>query len=523
MNIKSNFYLLNRYCDSLRNKVFFYDQLHNEKVDLVKIVLFCIWKCDNFFFKNHDFEDYKDCFQFLFVHILEVKKRYEKNPKEYDFSFIGLLELQSEENKVGFAQKMFLASPMDLQESMLHAIRQLPKGLDVGPFIDALPSLKPPIQQQLMLVLADRGETDVRPFVLSQLKERDPQIRIYALKAMKSIATPDDLNQLARIATNASDLEQELAQKAIYWMGDKDTNQRIFDLARSGNVLVKPELIKANGYRKVQEAQRFVLDQISSTNLAVRLAAIEASGSICKKEHLAELLRNVTNAKDMDANESEAFIESITRIAQNSNELEFCVNELGQALSETENHGSVSVMVRALGNIHTDGSLDILLTFLQSEHMDIQFSCLKAFAEWPDDAPLAELERAIPDLEIPKNRQQALVSMVTLVQNSSQIKNEEKASKLISAYSELRSRQEKIIVLNGLSRLWSLDAMDFILEQLNDQEIAVNARECFIRIAGELRYSYGELIVGKLDSLLQVSDSEEFKSTMSILKRSIEL
>jgi len=87
MNIKSNFYLLNRYCDSLRNKVFFYDQLHNEKTDLVKIVLFCIWKCDNFFFKNHDFEDYKDCFQFLFVHILEVKKRYEKNPKEYDFSF----------------------------------------------------------------------------------------------------------------------------------------------------------------------------------------------------------------------------------------------------------------------------------------------------------------------------------------------------------------------------------------------------------------------------------------------------
>lgn len=439
-------------------------------------------------------------------------------------AFRGLLLGMPESEQVDFLLQTLLSSDLEFCESLIPTLTSLPESISLAKIVDKLAVFSPPFQQQLMLAIADRKDGSVRPFVLQQLASTQVEDRLAALKALRSVAVPKDVWLLAKVAATNSDMERELAKEAIYWMESEETDKEILGLAKTEDNQVRSELINAMGYRKIEEARDFVLQQISGQNVKVRLAAIETAGQICTDDALGSVIGNSIKDHVISEDESKIIIDALTRISLNSDDPDFCVEQIHQSLMTDSREEALIVLTSTLGNIQTDVSLGYLKTFLKwDDAPDLQFSCIKALSNWYNDAPLPDLEQLLPELQNAKNRQQTQVGIVNLVQGSDKLSGDEKAAKLITSYENAQTVPEQVIVLNGISRIYSVKAMDFVISKLEDEAIRETSQEAFVRLADNLRYSFEDMVINKVDSLITNTPNEDFREKLKILKRSIEL
>ena len=437
-------------------------------------------------------------------------------------AFQGLLKHVPIDKQVKYLLEALKSSDPEFQASLISTIRQLPHETSLNEIIDAIPGFEPPFQQNLMLAIADRKDTGVRSFAIQMLSSSSSDQRVAALKALKNVSTHQEISLLAGIAARSSGKVEELARDCIYWMDSPVTDEKIIEGAKRSSDLLKSELIKAMGYRKINSSIDFVIDEINNQNSQVRLSAIETAGMIGSKDHL----RKVINATKIGSNatiESDAIIAALTRISLNSNDPDFCIEEVYQSIKPTSIGSSLIILISTLGNIQTDASLKYLKSFLKYNDPEIQFACLKAFAGWSDDTPLPLLEDYLQISDYNRNRQQALVGIVNLVQRSKNLSGDGKSERLIASFKSTQTTQEKVIVLNGISRIYSMKAMDFVINQLEDPVISETSREAFIRIADNLRHNYTEVIIQKIDSITESTTDDGFKNRLDILKRSVEL
>lgn len=437
-------------------------------------------------------------------------------------AFLGLVDSQPDNEKVEYLLATLQTSDASFQESLIPSIRKLDQNLSLTKMIEAMPGFNPPFQYQLMLAIADRGEEEVRPYAIKLLNSSDWDARIAALKALKSVSNSMDLQLLAKIASNQTGQEQDLARSCIYWMNDQNTDQRIVELSRTARGQQKAEYIMAIGYRKIEEATGYVISQVSSNDNSVRKAAIESAGKIAGKDYLDEVMKNAFSS-NIKETEKQLIVDALTRIAMNSNNPDECARTIDERLEVTSKESPTVIMILTLGNIGNDHAREIIKTYLDSDNENIQFACLQSFANWSNDGPLSDIESVFPNIISSKNRQQATVAFVNLVQQSGSLNGDDKAAKIIGIYSDAQSSYEKVILINGLSRLGSFKAMDFILAHLDDEQINANIQEAFIRIADNLRYGNEKKVLEKIDSLIASTAHEDFKNKLTILKRSIEL
>jgi len=432
-----------------------------------------------------------------------------------------IIKINGENDQVDLLLQTLLESDPDFQESLIPLIRTLPSTVSLMPIFNEFSDFSPSIQQKLMLAIADRKDSSIRPYVLLQLKNKNAERRIAALKALKNISKPEDVFILANIASYSNGKERELARECIYWMVGKNADQKIMEGIGKANYQVNSELIKAIGYRKITEAADLVIPQIGSENSVVRIAAIEAIGKIGSENKLSSVISmSLDGVKSAEAN---IIIEALTSISLNSDNTSSCVEIINRTLVAKSDKFSISILISILGNIGDESTLDYIRPFLYHDDFDVQYTCVKALSDWPDDTPLTDLEKFITITENEKNRQLAMIGIVKLVQKSKKINENEKSEVLIKTFSFTKTNHEKIIVINGISRIKSMLALNFVISQLNNEAIKNSAQEAFIRIAGNLQSSMEVTIISKIDSLAKISTQDEFKERLRILKRSLEL
>jgi HEAT repeat protein len=303
-------------------------------------------------------------------------------------------------------------------------------------------------------------------------------------------------------------------------MKSSKADQEIIRVSRSSGPEAKAELIRAIGYRKIEAGLQYTIGQISDSNSKVRLAAIETAGMIGTRDDLNEVKnRSLTGV----ISEAEVIVEALTRISLNSGDPDWCADEINASFATFSNESPMIILISTLGNIGTDTSLGYIRPFLSYDSYEIQFAALKALSTWQNDAPLPFLEEYLKTSDKDKNRQMAQVGIVNLVQNSGKLTSEEKSEKLEISFLSAQSKAEKVIVLNGISRIYSLRAMDFVISQLTNPDLSTTAQEAFIRIADNLKYSYETTVIEKIDSIADYETDEGFSAKLKLLKRSIEL
>lgn len=436
-------------------------------------------------------------------------------------AFSGLLAHTPENEQVDFLLQTLLVSDARFRESLLPLVRKLPPSAPTQIIIDRMSDFPSAFQQNLMLALADKKDTAIRPVALQMLGGGDENGRIAALKALKSVSNTSDILVVAKVAATSSGQTQQLARECIYWMEGDNTNQKILEEAAKSSDIIRPELIMALGYRKVNQATGFVLSQITNKNQAIRLAAIEAAGKIGTIDDLDSVIsRALTGIKQSDV---DIVTEALTRISLNSDQPDACVESINDNLKLASDVTSIIALISTLGNIGTDLAFECIRPYLGDGDYEVQFACLKAFSAWHKDKPMDDLEQYLSKSQNLKNRQQALVGIVTLVQNTDQLTGVQKSQKLTETYKNASTTAEKVIVINGISRISTMESLDFVMGKLEEEDIKNAAQEAFIRIADNLRYDMDSRVVSKIDTVIANTSEADFKEKLMILKRSLEL
>jgi len=436
-------------------------------------------------------------------------------------AFKGIVECTDENERSGFLLQTLNSSAQEFQEALMPLIRSLPGSADMNEYVESITSFPETIQGQLMLVVSDRKDRSVRPLTLVWIKDIKPEKRIIGLKCLKNVSGPGDIPLLAGIAARSSGEEKELARECLYWMEGEDVNSSVLSTLKNSGDVIKPELIRCVGYRKIEEGNVLVLDFLNSNNSKIRREAIETLGKIGIKDDLQKMVDWVV--QQANKSELELIIGAVTNIALNFEIQDEAIELIGNKLMKTTSELPQLVFIEVLGNIGGDHALRIIHPYVMSEDQNIQFTALKVFSSWENDLPLQDLEMIIQS-EVPqRNRSQAIAGITYLVQNSTDLNQDQKSTKLENAYAYAQNDQDKKIIINGISRIESLKALDFVIKQLNDPGIKEEVHEAVIRIAGNLRSYHQKEIQHRMDSLLENTDNEEFKEKINILQKSMDI
>ena len=429
------------------------------------------------------------------------------------------LKLVPEDKQVSHLLDAINNSNQEFQEAVIPLIRNLPSTLSMKPFINEFSIYPDRIQIQLMLAIADRKDESIRPFVIQKLKSNNPDDRNAALKSLSKVSNYQDVRMITKVAVSKTGIEQELARACLYWMKGENVDRKILSELEFANAQVKPELIKCVGYRKIEDGRKVLMGYLSSKNKLIRVEAIKAVGIVASHEDLAKVIDlTLSNIK---TTELEMIEHSITSIA--FNDPDSSVPIIGEKLTSYQNALSISILINVAGKLGGDQALTIIRPYLNNDQEEIQFSCIKALSAWRDDTPLPDLEALIQSTLSQKNRSQAMVGIVYLVQNSKSLTEALKAMKLKNAYSFAKSDLDRKIIVNGISRVVSLDALDFVIDQLGNDAIEAEVEEAIIRIAGNLRESHTAEVEARMTSVLEKSDHQEFKGKVNVLLRSMQL
>ncbi len=436
-------------------------------------------------------------------------------------AYSGLVNSMPEEDMPSYLLNTLRTSDESFQEAIIPLVRKLPPECEMVPFINEIPQLPYEIRLKWTLAIADRKDSSVRPLIPAMLKSDDAEERIVGLKCMLNIANEEDIVLLARVAAKNPDPERELARKCLYFMEGDNTDGEILNAVEISDEFIKPELIKCIGYRGISEGNELVIKYLNSNMEALRLESIISIGMIAGEEDLGKVTDLML--EKIKVSEKDEIEESITNIINRINQPEEALDVLNEKLALHNDELSLITLIRVLGNIGGEKAYGLILPYLASENEQIQVSAIEVYSSWENDEPLPELEKIIQSDLPQQNHSQALVGIVYLVQNSKNLNEEQKSMRLKAAFQYAKTIQDKKIVINGISRINSMEALVFSIGQLEDESIRLEAQDAVIRISGNLRGSQFDLVTGKMDSLMQVTDDQEFKDRIEIVLKSMEL
>ncbi len=431
------------------------------------------------------------------------------------------LSCLSEADQVAELVNAFKSQDEEVQEMLVPLVRQLPANADLGGLINSINKYPTGIQQQLMVAIADRNEPAIRPVLLAELKKTSSDGRLMALRGLENVANSQDLDLLVRLAANGTAEEQELARSFIYWMDDESTDSVILEKAAMKNGDEKAELLKAIGYRKIVSGKELIIANLQNPNATIRNAAIVAlgkTGSFSDLKPTLDLLIAKSNPSDVEAIQN-----TIISMAVSSKSEGGSANILASKLAADPGANASVIIIGALGELGDDASLQTLRSHINAKDADIQFAVLKALSNWQDDRPLVDLEQVL-SMPIPQaNRSQAIVGMVILTQKSRTLSGDQKVEKLQAVYGTVTDTFDKKTLINGISRIYSLKALDFVIAQVNEADVKQDAQEAVIRVAGDLRDGFHDEVKASMESLLQQNEDPEFEGRINTVLKSMEL
>jgi HEAT repeat protein len=391
---------------------------------------------------------------------------------------------------------------------IVQLVYQLDNSHDLGRLFDDLGESQNVPTLHLFAALASIGDPSVHPEVLAVLvdREENENIRMAAIRAMASIGKPSDALLLAELTASARGPEKELARHSLYMLPGSKTNENILSGIREETGGFRAELIRSTGERNMEEATELLLEFTSDPDGNVRLESIRALGKLASPELLNDLI-TVLMQRDTrrERQEAERAIYAVTqKMPENADQSARII----QALGYTEDPEVLASLINIIGMIGDGKDLDVLREYLESGEEGVQLAVIRALSGWPDSGPMEDLKQLASSTDDQRKHTLALRGYVDVVLVDNQMSDEDKLKEIRNAYDLSESTAESSIVISGLSRIGSLEALDMAISLLEDPDLRKEAEAAVVRIAEQTSWDYPEETTRQLNIVLEKIDNK---------------
>lgn len=395
-----------------------------------------------------------------------------------------------------------------LSSQAIYLIDSVKKAGDLKSIFDAADELDSAGKVQLILTAGEIGLQAAGPLVLQSVKSGDQEIRIAALKALKSVGTSQDAILLAGYAARSTGTEQSAARKSLY--GSKASG---FDKVIVGNLnrsepKIAAELVMAVSQRKIGNTASDLIRLAPSDDRALSRESFKALAVVAEDkdyEAVVDLLVNLKNQRSRP--EAEKTIFALTGDSSKK------ADTLLSVLNSTEDAKTKASLLMILGKTGSPKALFVLRMALAGSNDDVKSSAIRAMSNWPEGSAASDLLNVAERSQNKIHQVLALrgfISSISLMEDKS---SSERVALYKKAMDIASSSTDKRGILSGLSNEKTQKSFDVVVSYLNDASLKREAAVALASICSEIKITDNnrELIKETLEQISKDTNSKSVK------------
>lgn len=372
-----------------------------------------------------------------------------------------------------------------------------------------LPRLSPRAQVVVLDALAARGDRSATGAVQRQLANRDPAVRVSAIRTLGALGGVQSVAPLLGSASSKVVSEADAAAKALAILGGEGVYAALARALDSSEPGVQAASIRALTARGASVP----LD---------RIRAIAASGSGQPREAALETLRALGRPQDADVlldavlripvGEDEAAIDALVQIGRRDAGQDVSAR-VRERLNASSGSGERAALLRILGGIGGSTALQALTEGAKSSDAEVQLAAVRALAEWPDASPiglLLDLTQKPPSERIRAVALRGYLRMI--VQPESGVTSANAADAFESVMRTIRSVDEKKLALAAMAGFGSERILDLAMSMRSDESLRGEAELSSLAIAQLTAGAWPDQTRSALERLSAETNDEQVRS-----------
>ncbi|MBN2198869.1 MAG: HEAT repeat domain-containing protein [Candidatus Aminicenantes bacterium] len=372
------------------------------------------------------------------------------------------------------------------QQAAIAKIRDVFPAGDIGQVTPFLPDLPADSRIRLIAVLAGYPGDLVRPAILKSMAGSQAEERIAAMKALESTGDATVVPVLAETAARSTGAEQAAARSTLGLLKGRDVDEAVLALLSSkSSDAVKSELILAAGERRMFTAKSALMAQLGAPSVPLRVQSLKVLKVIGTPSDIPGLLQHLAGAKD--ENEREETENAAAVLARKIAEPIGRANTVKSRLRAETDPDRKAGLVRILGKIGDDSSLPDLRREIAVPETPVRDAAVRALADWPTAEAIEDVFDLAKSALNENHRLLALRGFIRMTALRKYRIPEYAVSDLRLALEMARRPEEKRLVLGVLSEFPCSAALTLAKSQLNNTDLAAEAKAAVAAIEKKLK------------------------------------
>jgi len=399
----------------------------------------------------------------------------------------------ADDEAVDMIVEFISGSDKDMRIMAIQQIRDKAPGRDATMrFVGLLGKLPGDLQIKLVDALGARGDRAARPAILTMLGSKNPDMRVASARALSSLASPDDIPVLARLAATGSDPETKAARDSLRQLRGDKMNGAMTEALKNADAKTKIELITALTDRNVTDSIPVLLQSADDSDLAVRLAVLGALRAMANEKHTAVLVKRLGSAGDKTERKQAA----LALLAVCKRGKTKCAEAVIAGFDGADAAMRI-VLMRILTEAGGPKALNEIVARLKDPDKTVSTAALRVLTSWPDRAATAHLKELARDV---KNLRNHVLAIRGLIRLGSPGKDRQADLAALGEVMKLATRkEEKVLVLGVLGTIPTAESLAMVASALDSEALAEDAGLAAVLIAEKI----GEGDKGKVRAVMQ--------------------
>jgi HEAT repeat protein len=389
--------------------------------------------------------------------------------------------------------------------SALGVARELPHEDITDVLVGQLPNLPPERQAMLLALIGDRGDVVARAAVLKAAESPRPQVRLAAIRALSTLGDASTMNVLLDAACHEDSELAVAALDSLAALPDPNVDVAVASRIDTAEGASRRVLVEVAGNRQIVAAVPSLLKAMDDADKKTQLAAIASLGKTIGPQQMDVLTERLL----APANEQEqkTVKESLKVACRRSADKKACAETLASCLTGAPRDVRF-YLLELLGSVGGSTALEAVASAALSEDEQTQDVATRVLGQWlsPDAAPvLLEVAERSP---YEKYQVRALRGAIRILRQMD-IPDDSRITMCRQAMNLADRNQERILVLEALGRIPSVEALDLVMPQLQTESLKKAACSAAVSIAEKIAATQHAAVADAAKQILQSTDDNE--------------
>ena len=291
------------------------------------------------------------------------------------------------EQAVPILTKVLTGKEPAMRAFALSLVSDIPGEAATKAFVAILPKLGLAEQAALITAFGGRGDPAAKPAVIKALKSEDEAVRSAAVTAMAALGDANDVGLLAQMAADADGKDRDAIFQTLFSLKGDKVDATMTAGLRKGDPKVRVQLIRALAARRAKDATGDLVKSVADADAEIRTEAAKALGVVGDTTALGPLTGLLKAQADAERDAAE---KAVSAICLRTDDKEACAAPLLAAYAGAQGAAKASLLA-TLAKAGTAKALDAVRGALKVGDEAVKEAAIRALADWPTDAPSADL------------------------------------------------------------------------------------------------------------------------------------